>query len=609
MKVSTAAAKELGARARLALTALLLLLVAFPVVLSVYAGGTTSLGTQPPLTQTLLTPGDCVGCHGDFNATANIEPYPTWAGSMMANSARDPLFWAALDVANNDIPGVGDFCLRCHSPTGWLAGRATAPGGTPDGCSLDGAIDQADNDFEGVSCQFCHRMMENPSPPGGQQSVYFENGQYWIDDVNCTTPNGSGSQPCRRGPYDYPDGGPDSPPSHPWAFSPYHTSSGFCGNCHNVTSPAETLINESGVDTGLPFPIERTYKEWQQSTYAQANPAVVTCQNCHMPDATVPDSFACSFEENNRTGNMPIHRFVGGNTWIPAILRDEYTNLGRTADYNSTIAAATALLQTQTADVELTAPSAATPGVNMPLSVKVTNLSGHKLPTGYTEGRRMWIQVEVKDAANRVVFVSGAYNTATGDLTEDAQVKIYRKADGIWNRNGTNQGDISDEKGDKIFHFVLNNCIAIDNRIPPLGFTGGNDPETEPVDYSYPETSPGSGVLVNFDTTPYQVPVPGLLVSPLTVTTRLFYQIASKDYVEFLRNEAVTNNFADDCISRTTGPVNMSRGELMFDWWQQYGRSAPVQVDSATATVVVNNSLFADGFESGNTANWALVFP
>lgn len=609
MKPSFASKAQLGAKSRIALALLVILLLAFPVVVSVYAGGTTSLGTQPPLTHTLLTPGDCVGCHGNFDVGANIEPYPTWAGSMMANASRDPLFWAALDVANHDVPGVGEFCLRCHIPTGWLDGRGTAPGGTPDGCSMLGNLDEADNDFEGVSCHFCHRMMENTSPPPGEESVYFENGQYWIDDLPCTTVGGSGAQPCRRGPYDYPDGGPDSAPSHPWAFSTYHTSSGFCGNCHNVTSPVETLINPAGVDTGLPYPIERTYKEWQQSDYAQTNPAVVTCQNCHMPDSTVPNSFACSFEENNRTGNMPIHRFVGGNAWIPGILRDEYPNLGRTTEYNATIAAATALLQTQTADVELTAPASAVPGVNMPLSVKVTNLSGHKLPTGYTEGRRMWIQLEVRDANNQLVFSSGAYNAATGDLAEDGQIKIYRKDDGIWNRNGTNQCDIATTGGTPFFHFVLNNCIAIDNRIPPLGFTGGDDPETEPVNYTYPETSPGSGRLVNFDTTPYQVPVPGLLVSPLTVTTRLLYQTSSKEYIEFLRDEAVTHNFPNDCISRSDGTPTLSRGELMHDFWTQYGRSAPVVVDSASTTVVVNNAIFADGFESGNTSAWTAVFP
>ena len=50
------------------------------------------------------------------------------------------------------------------------------------------------------------------------------------------------------------------------------------------------------------------------------------------------------------------------------------------------------------------------------------------------------------------------------------------------------------------FPSVLNNCVAKDNRIPPRGFrpaTSGdpNGEDLRPVGYSYPETSPGSGVL------------------------------------------------------------------------------------------------------------------
>jgi hypothetical protein len=39
-------------------------------------------------------------------------------------SARDPLFRAALAIANQDIEGIGEFCLRCHAPRGWLEGRS-----------------------------------------------------------------------------------------------------------------------------------------------------------------------------------------------------------------------------------------------------------------------------------------------------------------------------------------------------------------------------------------------------------------------------------------------------------------------------------------------------
>jgi hypothetical protein len=604
----------LSRRVRALLQICLGALAALPLVLTVSAvtgaprggNGFTDNASQPPLTFGILDPGDCSGCHGNFDSVNNIEPFPTWSGSMMANAGRDPIFWAALDVANRDLPGIGTYCLRCHAPAGWLAGRAGTNGGTPDGCSLIGALDETDNDFEGVSCHLCHRMMVNPSPPGGQQNVYLDNAQYWIDDGDCSTP---GSGPCRRGPYDYPLGGPDVAPPHEWAFSEYHTESQMCANCHNVTNPVKTLINQAGVNTGIPYPIERTYKEWQQSSFSQVGVGQQTCQKCHMPDATQKEAYACVFQDNNRSGNMGVHQFVGGNTWIPALLRDTYPTLGRTAAYNATIAWATDLLQNQSAQVAVTGPTDVEPGDTMPVSVRVTNLAGHKLPTGYVEGRRMWLQVEARDAVGRVFFTSGAYNAATGVLTEDPQIKIYQTERGVWNRNGQSTCDIVDGGGRHVFNFVLNDCIKLDNRIPPLGFSGASDLETQPVGYTYPETSPGSGVLVNYDDTTYQIPVPGGLVAPVTVEARLLYQTSSKEYIEFLRDEAVNGGFPDDCIPRSFGNINMSRGEYLYQLWTQTGRSAPTVMKVAADAVVLNNGVFANGFESGNTSGWSSVGP
>lgn len=570
------------------------------MALSVGAGTFTPNGTQPPTFYPIDPPTDCSVCHGNYDGLRNIEPFETWKGSMMANAARDPLFWAALDVANQDVPGIGEYCLRCHVPTGWLAGRAAQT----DGCGLLGSIDQPANDFEGVSCHFCHRMMENPSPPPGQSGVYFHNADFWIDDTNC---NGEG-EPCRRGPYNYLPGG-DSPPPHAWASSSYHTSSDICGNCHNVTNPVLNLLDSSGNDLGIRFPIERTFKEWQQSAFAPSGSSPTTCQNCHMPDATADEPiFACGFEQNDRNGNLPVHQFVGGNTWIPRVLREEYPTLGRTAAYNATIAWATEKLQ-GAAQVTVTAPPAMLPGQTAAVTVRVTNLSGHKLPTGYIEGRRMWINVQARGANNALLWESGAYNPTTGVLTEDPQVKIYRNDSGVWNRNSTGDCDIADTGGSPIFHFALNNCIVLDNRIPPLGFTGGTDLETRPVAYSYPETSPGSGILVNYDDTSYHIPIPFLAVSPITISATLYYQTASKEYVEFLRDEAVINNFPDDCIPRTGGSVGMSRGELLYDFWSTYDRVPPTAMTIATDSVVVDNDIFADGFESGTTSAWNLAVP
>ena len=541
----------------------------------------TDRGTQPPLNHGLEDPMACATCHSYYDSSHELEPWNSWAGSMMAQSSRDPIFWAALDVANHDLPGVGDFCLRCHVPTGWLAGRSEAPGGSPDGCGLVGFMDLPSGDLEGVSCHLCHRMMVNSTPPAGEDSVYFENGQFWIDDGDC---DGLG-EPCRHGPYQYPLDG--FPPPHAWLYSTYVQDSGFCGNCHNVTSPVHTLITD-GVDTGVPFPIERTFREWSLSEYADSTSAEFqSCQDCHMPQTIASPAFACGQQENDRTGNLGVHQFAGGNAWIPDVLRQEYPNLGLSESFEATRDWALDMLQNRSAEVEVAAPDSLVEGGELPVEVKITNLTGHKLPTGYPEGRRMWIHVQVRDGTNAVIWESGAYDASSGVLAHDAQLKIYESKQGIWNANGTGECDCEDSGGSPMFHFVLNDCVALDNRIPPLGFRGASDPETNPVGYAYPETSPGSGVLVNYDVTEYAVPVPLGVVGPLNVVATLRYQTTSKEYVEFLLDESVTHGFPDDCIERSDGLPGQTRAEILHEMWETHGRAAPVDMAANAGSVEV----------------------
>ncbi len=557
-----------------------------------HAGPLTDRGTQPGLAFPILSPGDCGGCHANYSGH-NIEPFDTWAGSMMAQASRDPLFWAALDVAEEDLPGAGDFCLRCHVPTGWLAGRSEPPGGSTDGCGFEGKMDERDKDLEGVSCHLCHRMMINPAPPGGEESVYYENGQFWIDDSDC----GGQGEPCRRGPYDYPADGTEPPP-HAWEHSQYHEDSDNCGNCHNVTNPVKNLITD-GVDTGIPYPIERTFKEWEQSDFGQPGSGTfLTCQNCHMPDATVNPAHACSDGINNHTGDLPIHQLAGGNAWIPEVLRLEYPNLDLNSEFIATRDWALFMLQNASAEITMAAPDTVVHGTNLPLTVQVTNLTGHKLPTGYPEGRRMWINLQVRDGVDNLIWESGAYDDVNGVLTHDSAIKVYHSEPGIHDYNGTGECDCEDTSGNRLFHFVLNDCIKVDNRIPPLGFIGMNDPETQPIAYTYPETSPGSGVLVNYDLTSYSVPIPVDTPTPLSVTATLRYQTTSKEYVDFLRDEAIDNGFPPDCIERSDGFPTETRGEILHQMWMDHGRCPPVDMVSSLATVEVTDELL-DAIEPG----------
>ena len=70
-------------------------------------------------------------------------------------------------------------------------------------------------------------------------------------------------------------------------------------------------------------------------------------------------------------------------------------------------------------------------------AVKVTNLTGHKLITGYPEGRRMWLNIKWYDVTGTLVREDGAYGDLAVTLPgqsltvrtildlEDSNTKIY----------------------------------------------------------------------------------------------------------------------------------------------------------------------------------------
>jgi hypothetical protein len=576
-------------------------------------------GTQPGLLYSIDGNSSCESCHRGFSASDRRQlPYEPWSGSMMANSVRDPLFWAAVDIANKDVPGIGDWCLRCHAPSAWLQGRVVkdGAGGTNAngalGCALAGDQDDNDgklNDYAGIGCHFCHRVM--PSGPQGQPAQVF-NATVWFDDsADCNGEFG----PCRRGPYNYPSQTPTGTiqaPPHGWKFDPTMSKSEFCGVCHDISPPGATagtlrnLILPNGTDSGRPFPLDRTMSEWRLSDFSDvifANSFRTedllglakgeTCQSCHMPNSSEATARACVFEpEGSRTNNLRVHEFVGSNAFIPAVIKGEYgspSQLDRVAAFDQTIAWTRANLQ-RSAAVQTTLDPYTPGGATLTARVKVTNLTGHKLPGGFIEGRRIWIHAQARDVNGMLIWQSGAYDNTTGVLSTDPQLKVYEAVHGVWQRFGqTNQCVTTNPgNGKKLFNFALHNCIVKDNRIPPKGFRGGGDVEVRPVNYTYPETTPGSGRLVNFDTTTYAIPIPPGTPGPITVTATLRSQTVSKDYAEFLRDDSLAANIPSEnqMCSRTStvGPGTQSRAQFFYDLWVEYGRDVPEPMPSGSAS-------------------------
>jgi uncharacterized repeat protein (TIGR01451 family) len=498
-------------------------------------------GTQPSgLVNDIAVPVDCDICH-----TSPI--YDSWRGTMMGQAGRDPAMWAALSVANIDAPNSGDYCLRCHTPKGWLEGRSHPS---------DGSVLLGEDTGAGVACAVCHRMVD-PIPSATDQAVAID------ADIRAaltsTVPAGHvGSAMLIVDPYDRRRG----PFELAFTF-PYHsayrtdflgqsqdaaTESRLCGTCHNLDNPFlswSVARNQywpndsdqpaSSFAKGQLFPIERTYDEWLNSEYAttgvlaprfagdRADGIVRSCQDCHMRRATgiaAEAQFNPITRDCSSTGCLPVHDMTGGNTWAPQLVQDDEWRLqaaGEGTYLNSTVLRARSMLQRA---ATLTA-TLTTSGTEKVAVVRVINQTGHKLPTGYPEGRRMWLNVRAYGADGTLVYESGAYDWSTGILSLDADVKIYEVKQGLTPELAGVLGLPAGES----FHFTLNNTVVKDNRIPPRGYTQAafDQPGLRPVGTTYLDGQ-------HWDDTLYVLPG-----DAERVFVTLYYQTASKEYVDFLR--------------------------------------------------------------------------
>ncbi len=498
----------------------------FPDVTTVFLPG-----TQPGVVQTFESPTLCQSCHQTGGSGHIVTITNDWKGSMMAQSARDPIFYAAVAVANKYVAGSGEFCIRCHSPTGWLEGRSNPPTGQ----GLTG------NDLNGVQCDHCHRMKDplipdstiTPAVPG------YGNGMF-VSQV---------TRAPKRGPYT------DALVlGHAVEGDPYQRSGNLCGVCHNVSNPLYTA-DPNTTSPHLYSPIERTYSEWLLSWYATQGEAG-SCQSCHMPPDT---GYGANPMMTPQRPDIPKHDLTGGNTFVPDILRDFWAT-----GIDSTLLAEgkQRAIQTLQSAANLEAVAYRT-NDTVTASIQITNLTGHKLPTGYPEGRRMWLNIVGINNSGDTLFESGAYNFETAELTHDAQVKIYEAKPGM---TAAVAAQHSLTPGPS-FYFILNDTIYKDNRIPPRGFSNATYQShlAQPVGHAYADAQ-------HWDNTAYTMP------SGVTqVTATLYYQTASKEYITFLRDENVGN------------PNDWrSWGDSLYSVWSRRGKSRPVAMN--TITVAVSDS-------------------
>jgi hypothetical protein len=351
-------------------------------------------GTQPDpvppgLTDPIEAATSCSGCHGYFDPAT--EPYFAWVGSQKAQAARNPMFWATLAIANQDAGNAGYWCMRCHIPIGFLGGRTTF---VSDGSILD----DTKHDFDGVNCNFCHRLVdpvydpnENPHVdldvmPGGESAVDVEphNGMFIVDLLDR-----------RRGPRD--DLG-NSFGWHQWLPSPFHEESLLCANCHDVSSAIymrqsdgtyvlTTNNEEHPTHEADEFPLSgRSGSGRSRTTRRRAtrHPAVsvATTRNaselpgtatCRRPAATPRCRVSGRTHRDDLATTVSTAPTLRVRRAVRALFSDGETGL---SDEAVAAAEARTLAMHQTA-ADLGRSSAPTSFV-----VRVVNHTGHKLPSG-----------------------------------------------------------------------------------------------------------------------------------------------------------------------------------------------------------------------------------
>lgn len=634
-------------------------------------------GTQPGQAGNLETPDKCDNCHGGYNQA--VEPAFNWRGSMMANATRDPIFWATLAIAEQDFDGAGDLCLRCHTTAGWHAGRSTPT----DGSGLTAS------DADGVECDNCHKMTNpnNREHRGVMVSPFVANDE----QTPATGYYGSGMESlwggsAKLGPY------ADAGAKHQFMQSQFHRDVSFCGTCHDVSNPAvgDLAHNNGAQATGDPvvasgepgspvegkaafnnFPfqygiVERTFSEYYAGAlsktlvsnyaslpadlkagaikaafdssggnYKDGTARYFSCQTCHMRAVTGYGA--------NKTGiplraDLPLHDMTGGNYWMPDVIKFQ--------NANATLRLGGGMTATQLAALDagkLRAQQQLNLAASLSVSgntLKVTNLTGHKLISGYPEGRRMWLNIKWYDGANVLLREDGKYGVVASvngtpvksivDLA-DPNTKIYAAHYGM-TQEWANQllglghapslplsfdrvtGAVDYTLGklaaqapgtyQETFHFVLNNLVAEDNRIPPYGMTYDEARKRNalpmPAD-QYGGAGPGS-TYEYWDEFGLNPPM-GAAYAQI----KLLYQPTSWEYIQFLY---LANN--------GQSPFLAQEGVNLLNAWLNTGMAEPYVMASTTwgsappppcVTPGVPQSLTAAAARKAVTLKWSAGSP
>ncbi len=602
-----------------------------------------------------ISSSQCMSCHGALSGLpygptmflpspnaaagtvsgANVSPYGEWRWSPMGLAGRDPVFFAQLEsefAYFNTLPSprreqlttqIRNACLTCHGAMGKRQ-LDTDKGGMGDfQLSYLQLTDRSDPNFkygalarDGISCQVCHRNAPDQNP---SLEYFLKNsitghfqvskpdelyGPFKDDEISpYTMETGTGIKP---------------------VFNSYVKTSRMCGSCHTIDlpvvdgSPGEMKIEQA------------TYLEWLNSQYQNefgtSWPKAKSCQECHMPgdyhsekkginvspiqqriaiieDETYPDAEyrvpTDKITVRVRNEGFRRHQFQGLNVFllqmfdqfndVLGVRKDDYMT-GSSTDLQDAID--NYVQQAQNESAKVTARATVTGAQQIQANVAVTNLAGHRFPSGVSF-RRLFIELLVTDENQKVVWASGRTNNlgvivdGNGKPLPSEFFAEYKDAQGKTRQSyqphyeiitAQNQVQIYEElnqdaDGKFTTNFTRRDEQVKDNRLLPMGWTKkGPDPSLNGryLHATFPEGNAAKDPdyqdgKAGTDNITYRITLPaGVNAAKCRVQATLYYQTIPPYYL-YQRFTAAPNGDATKRLYYLTSNLNLT-GTPVENW-------------------------------------------
>ncbi|MFO7654887.1 MAG: hypothetical protein R6X25_13880 [Candidatus Krumholzibacteriia bacterium] len=487
------------------------------------AAPANSAAAAAPVPELFVSADQCQACHNGLVASdgGDVSIGFDWRSSIMAHSARDPYWQAAVRREVMDHPAaqaaIEDECAICHLPMARFEAHAQGqtgeifahlPPAQPGAAAAAGDPRTNRLALDGVSCSACHQIQAaglgtEESFTGGfvvatERPLWSRRPAFGPHDVDAgrtrVMHSATGLEPVRGDHIQDPE---------------------LCATCHTLYTHA---LGPDGEVVGT-LPEQVPYLEWRHSDFAESR----SCQSCHMP-ALAGLQAPTSVLPQPREEFSP-HVFRGGNFFVLSMLnryRDELAVAALPQELARTRASTMEFLRTEAAT--LAVDSAGVADGHLTARLQVENLAGHKLPTAYPS-RRVWLHVTVRDGRGAVFFESGAlepsglivgndndrdpdsYEHHHRTITDPEQVQIYESI--MMTRDGRVTTGLLSAVG-----------YVKDNRIVPEGF----DKTTAGEDIAVQGAARDDGDFVGgLDRVRYRVEV-GDRRGPFTLTATLWYQ-------------------------------------------------------------------------------------